>query len=187
MIRSFVIGLLVSATWKLLQWLFMPPGIATDVVAVLVLPVGEEVLRLMVFTSGVVGRPTHSHSALSGACYGAGFGVFEMGWRWAAVLRGELDLSVVGLVGTLAPLLLHVALGALLWRFVALGRIVWGFLVCACLHSLHNAYVYYWVTQFNAGGFVLDIAARLILFGAAIRLLLSSDLNPPFWRTRGGE
>jgi len=172
MIRWLMLGLLAAVAWKLGRWLFMPSGIATDVAAVCLLPIGEELLRLLVLSRGSFWAPMRVAPAWPGALYGLGFGLWEAGSRWVAMANGGLALSDVGFLGTMAPLLLHVLLGIVLWRFLMARRAMWGLLTCVLVHSLHNAYVYYLVTRFDAQGFTLDVLARLIIFGAAITWML---------------
>ena len=169
MLRFFVFGMIAGVSWSVLRGLLPSPTQAVFAAAVLY-PACEEAIRAIAVRL-VQHRSPHLR-AVSVIALGLGFGLWEAWPRW---VYGGATLGATGIVGTLVPILLHIALTLLVWRWSKSGRPILGLLICVALHALHNGYVLLVVTNFNAAGFSIDVFVRLLVLSGAIAALVKSS------------
>lgn len=167
-LRFIVFGVMAGVIWSVLRGLLPSPAHAVLAAAVLY-PTCEEAIRALAV------RLLHHHSpslrVTPAVGFGLGFGIWEAWPRW---VYGGVTLGATGLVGTLIPILLHIVLTLLMWRWSKKGRPMIGLLICIALHVLHNGYVLLVVTNFNAAGFSIDVFLRLLVLAGAIAALVRS-------------
>lgn len=170
--RIVAIGFAAGAAWAILHWaLTFPMTIAWA--ALLAFPLCEEIIRLGLL-SWLWRQPATHEQVYAGFAFGMGFGLIEASLRWWDATLNP-NSTVFGFIGPIVPLLLHITLGAIAWRFVANQRAVIGLAVCFALHTLHNAFVVYVLMRTPGETAVaVTIGLQILIYAGAISALWAS-------------
>lgn len=165
----FVLGVAIGLLWALVRPSFVD-AVGVALAIILVLPFCEEVLRASVLI-GVnrSTRPLFSEKSVGSAvAWGLGFGLTEAVPRWLfSVSNGGLPD-----MGSVLPLLLHILLSAILWRFVSTRRGSQGLFVCLLLHAAYNTYVFMVTAKLSSAGLALNDLLWLIILANALTWVL---------------
>jgi hypothetical protein len=170
----FVLGVAAAIAWPF-GWATLAPPVSVVLALLVFSPLAEELLRVATLGGATrIHPPETFNSVWSPLGYGLGFGLWEAIPRWMSIVAaGESRIA-----GPVSPLLLHVLLSVLIWRYLQRGRPLVGLSICVVLHAVYNTYVVL-VVQ-NLGSFAalsLNDLVCIFILGNLLVYALKSQLR----------
>jgi hypothetical protein len=168
-----IVGAAVGYLWAVFYWAFaipMHPAMA----AIVVFPLAEETIRVCALRWALASRSPQltQQGVLSGLAFGLGFGLSEASLRWWDALSANSGGTFLSYVGPIAPVLVHVALSIVVWRYLIEKRLLAGFSIAVILHATYNGYIWFVVRGIDVEYFALEFYARIILMGIAVATIV---------------